>query len=285
MDRNSTLTATDLNIQVLGLCRFSFPSSGAFQIEHATIQERREALYAPHRLAQRLAWFENALLPSIMAQDDQNFTLIVLAGEDLPASYKERLSLAAAAVPRLKIIYRPAGEHRKICHDVIKASINPAVDIVVQFRLDDDDAIARDYVTTIRAETKRMAVFIREANAVAFDHNRGLAVRFINQQLDVERMQAQYWGCTLAVAMVPTHAKMILDYPHHRIWESIPTITYPQPVMFMRGIHDTNDSPAIHYTRNGQIQGGSGVKTLAKRFGIHADALLSALIVASQQTS
>jgi len=285
MDRNSTLTATDLNIQVLGLCRFSFPSSGAFQIEHATIQERREALYAPHRLAQRLAWFENALLPSIMAQDDQNFTLIVLAGEDLPASYKERLSLAAAAVPRLKIIYRPAGEHRKICHDVIKASINPAVDIVVQFRLDDDDAIARDYVTTIRAETKRMAVFIREANAVAFDHNRGLAVRFINQQLDVERMQAQYWGCALAVAMVPTHAKMILDYPHHRIWESIPTITYPQPVMFMRGIHDTNDSPAIHYTRNGQIQGGSGVKTLAKRFGIHADALLSALIVASQQTS
>jgi len=67
MDRNSTLTATDMNIQVLGLCRFSFPSSGAFQIEHATIQERREALYAPHRLAQRLAWFENALLPSIMA--------------------------------------------------------------------------------------------------------------------------------------------------------------------------------------------------------------------------
>ena len=285
MDRDNTLTTADMNIQVVGLCRFSFPSSGAFQIEHATIEERRDALYAPHRLAQRLAWFENSLLPSIMAQDDQNFTLIVLAGEDLPASYKERLSLAAAAVPRLKIIYRPAGEHRKICHDVMKASIDPAAEIVVQFRLDDDDAIARDYVATIRAETKRLAGFIQEADAVAFDHNKGLAVRYAGQQLDVERMQAQYWGCALAVAMVPTHAKMILDYPHHRIWESIPTITYPQTVMFMRGIHDTNDSPAIHYTRNGQIQGGSGVKTLAKRFGIHADALLSALIVASQQTS
>lgn len=90
------------------------------------------------------------------------------------------LGSADEAVPNLRTIYQSPGAHRRICHDVMKAAIDPAAEIVVQFCMEDDDAIARDDIKPNCTETKRMAVFNKQSNAAAFDHNRGLTTRIVD---------------------------------------------------------------------------------------------------------
>ena len=72
-------------IQVLGLCRFSYPANlDAFKTRHTTMDERKANLWSYSRMALRFFWFENVVLPCLQAQSDPDFTVLVLTGEDLP---------------------------------------------------------------------------------------------------------------------------------------------------------------------------------------------------------
>ena len=50
-------------MQVIGLCRFSYPGIGGFQIEHDSLEDRIAFLYAPERLEERFRFFECFTLP------------------------------------------------------------------------------------------------------------------------------------------------------------------------------------------------------------------------------
>ena len=54
-------------MQVIGLCRFSYPAIGGFQVEHAKIAEREAYLYAEDRMEQRFRTFESFTLPCMKA--------------------------------------------------------------------------------------------------------------------------------------------------------------------------------------------------------------------------
>ena len=49
-------------MQILGICRFSYPALGGFQIEHDSIEERCDYLYAPEQLDMRFSCFETLTL-------------------------------------------------------------------------------------------------------------------------------------------------------------------------------------------------------------------------------
>ena len=57
-------------MQVIGLCRFSYPGEGGFQVAHASLEKRIAYLYAPERLEERFRFLECFNLPSIRAQLD-----------------------------------------------------------------------------------------------------------------------------------------------------------------------------------------------------------------------
>ena len=60
----------DKLMQILGICRFSYPAMGGFQIEHGSIEARCSYLYAPERLDLRFRCFETLILRSIREQSD-----------------------------------------------------------------------------------------------------------------------------------------------------------------------------------------------------------------------
>ena len=60
-----------MTLQVIGLCWFSYPAIGGLQVDHDTIEER-------------FALFEAVALPSLRAQTDPNFDLIIVVGDQLP---------------------------------------------------------------------------------------------------------------------------------------------------------------------------------------------------------
>ncbi|MCP3879258.1 MAG: hypothetical protein GY701_12850, partial [Sulfitobacter sp.] len=50
-------------MQVLGLCRFSYPALGGFQVGHDSTADRIAYLYDPARLEERFRLFETVALP------------------------------------------------------------------------------------------------------------------------------------------------------------------------------------------------------------------------------
>ena len=138
-------------VQVLGLCRFSYPAElNGFQTRHKTMNERRAYLYSTKRLEESLFLFEHLLLPGIENQSNDDFTLMLLLGDDFPGLYRERLLALLADVPQVKPVFRASGPHRLVYRDLFLEERDPRANVVAEFRLDDDDAVAVNYVQTIR---------------------------------------------------------------------------------------------------------------------------------------
>ncbi len=229
-------------VQVLGLCRFSVPSLGAFQVEHDSIAARREMLYDPVRLVQRFVWFEHVFLPSLRVQTDPDFTMIVLLGEDFPQAWRGKLQALVADIPQIKLDFAPPREHRVICAEAMMRHIDPDAQIVAEHRLDDDDAVAVDFVAQVRRAAYRLTRFQRAQGLVGIDFCKGVLLSVMRGKVVPAPRMAQMWTPALVVLTPPDEARHILDWPHHKLWKKMPLVSLMEDVMFLRGQHDTNDS-------------------------------------------
>ena len=133
-------------MQVLGLCRFSYPALGGFQVGHDTTADRIAYLYDPARLEERFRLFETVALPCLMAQTDPDFEMIVLVGDRFPPVHLERLTALLAPLPQARIVVEPPRPHREVMKEILNKARHARSEPCVQFRFDDDDAIAVDFV-------------------------------------------------------------------------------------------------------------------------------------------
>ncbi len=264
-------------IQVLGLCRFSVPSLGAFQVEHDSIEDRRAMLYAPARLEQRFTWFEQVLLPSIAGQNDKDFTLILLIGEDLPEPWRARLLHLIQPTPQIVLETAPPENHRQICALAMAKRVEPDVFAVAQFRLDDDDAVGVNFIRRLRRDVAAQADFFGRSGQMAIDYGKGVVLRATGAEVQVEPCLTRYWTPGLALVTKPDSGKYILDYQHHLIWKHMPTLTQVDQIMFARGAHGSNDSAIPAQPHRFPLKAGQESTILRDRFGIDLGALTAAL--------
>lgn len=264
-------------VQVLGLCRFSVPGLGAFQSAPASLADRRAFLYAPSRLGQRFVWFEHVLLPSIRHQTDPDFTLVVLMGEDFPEPWRSRMTALVAGLPQIVLDFAPPADHRQMCHAAIARRIDPAAAAVMQFRLDDDDAVAIDFVERLRAELPVVWPLFARAGFVGLDFCKGVVLSDDGAAPVVTLRRALYWTPALAVLTKPDSPKHILDFPHHIVWRHMPTVTFPDEVMFLRGAHGGNDCAIEPDRRSGSLPEDRWETLLFRRFRISLAGFATAL--------
>lgn len=228
-------------MQVIGFCRFSWPAEGGFQVEHPDIAAREAYLYAPDRMAERFRHFEAICLPGLRAQTDSDFDFIVLVGTSLPQDYRDRLHGLLADFPQARIVARPSGPHRAVCQDVI----NEARDMsrpCLQFRHDDDDAVSLDFVQTLREAAADVAPLLAKHRLVGFDWNRGYVARPDSAGICAEEQVTPYWGVAQAVAVQPRVRQTIMNFGHNKILRFMPTLTFTDRPMYVRGHNDHNDS-------------------------------------------
>lgn len=257
-------------VQVQGICRFSLPCTGGFKKYHETLQERRAALYAPARLDTRCFWFEHVLLPGIAGQSDPDFTLHVVLGEDFPEPWRSRMERLMARVPQITPHWRAPEDHRAICRDVLWAGRDLDRAAVAEFRLDDDDAVAVDYVAQLRRNWPRMARLAGPNGRVALDHGRGVVIQgHADGRVDLHLLLTLCWSAGLAIFLRPEDEGIVMDFPHHKVWQRMPFVNLTDSVMFIRGDHGTNDAPT-QFAAAGRLDMPvtelDGV--LARRFGI-----------------
>lgn len=264
-------------VQALGLCRFSVPSLGAFQVEHDSIDARRAMLYAPERLSHRFLWFEHVALPSIKAQTDTDFRLIVLLGQDFPEPWLSRMQALVADVPQIVLDFAPPGPHREICAEAMRRHVEPGAQVLAQFRLDDDDAVAVDFVARLRADFAAARAVYDRGRALALDYCRGVLLTEDQGKLTPTLRRASLWTPALVLLTRPDAPKMILDYPHHLIWRHMPVLSLQDEVMFLRGAHGGNDSAIGQERRPETLPADRWPGLLLRRYGIDIAAFSTAL--------
>lgn len=268
-----------MRVQVLGLCRFSMLVNSAFQTTGNDLQANREILYDPQRLALRMRWFENLCLPPLLWQTDPDFTLILATGQDLPQPWLGRLREIAAAVPQIRLEEVAPDGHGAICKRLLEKHSDPAADVVAQFRLDDDDAVTLDYVQNVRDDHRLIAPLLRKTAPVAIDYTRGLVLQ---AQADggfaMRCEQMRLWGLGLAMYFPADRPGSIMNYRHDWIWRMMTTVSRPDRVMWIRGLHGLNDSPRTPYKpvlvemSDQQIDAA-----MLRRFGLERETLLATL--------
>lgn len=229
-------------MQVIGLCRFSYPAIGGFQVEHETVEDRIAYLYAPERLEERFRYFETITLPGIRAQSDPEFTFLILTGESLPDIYRQRLQALVADIPQAVILAYPPGEHRGTMQKVINLHRVASHEPCLQFRLDDDDAVAFTYVEKLRDAARDVAALMRNHRHVAIDFNQGYIARPGPEGIDAMPIQAPYWTPALALMLRPDVRMSVMNYSHGKVFRAMPTVTFTGEDMMLRGFNRFNDS-------------------------------------------
>ena len=93
-------------MQVIGICRFSYPALGGFKIEHASTKDRFAFLYHPTRMSERFRFFETICLPRLKSQTDPDFISLIVIADSLPEPHKRRLTRLLETVPQAVLVSR-----------------------------------------------------------------------------------------------------------------------------------------------------------------------------------
>ena len=124
---------------------------------------------APGWLERRFELFERFCLPSMAAQVESDFRWLIFFDRDTPARFRDRISDAAAKAP-INPLFVPPGDLTGVAETVARL-LDPGTRRVVTTRLDNDDAVARDYLARVR----QMAASVDDGTAINFPV--GLALR------------------------------------------------------------------------------------------------------------
>lgn len=229
-------------MQVIGLCRFSYPAIGGFQVDHDTIEERIAYLYGNDRLEERFRLMETVALPCIKAQTDEDFELIVMIGDQLPKLHRDRLHDITADVPQVRIVEEPPRPQREVTKEIFNRARKDPSKPCLQFRHDDDDAFAVDFIERLRAASHDAERITAQHKAVNFDWNKGFVAEFGPNGIASTDIFRQLYPAAMGMQIRGNCHLTIMNFAHEKIARFMPVISYAAPEMFVRSHNSSNDS-------------------------------------------
>ncbi|MEM8851224.1 MAG: glycosyltransferase [Pseudomonadota bacterium] len=268
--------------RIVGVLRFSYPAKEGFAVSQMSEAELEAHLYDDARLETRFQYLETITLPSLAAQTDQDFRCVILSGTTLPMRHRKRLRALEEAYGFLKICFMDrmgalAAAKRSYRRGLEHWGGEENCTHITGFRIDDDDAVSTDYVAKTRDISDRMLAsgLLREPTAIAF--SRGIYWNLYDaRQPFHEFRESQALG--LACAMVTTSdlPTCIYRYNHRRLACHVPTYMEPGgDYMFLRTLHDHNDSGRSIPPHAVEMATRKGRKLLGERFALDPEATMA----------
>ena len=255
---------TPFRPRIVGLVRFSYPARGGFAVEHESDAAARAFLFEPERLARRMALWEAMCLPSLAGQTDDDFTLLVLTGQSLPDEAKDRLRDGLSGLRDGRLVTMGPKPHYAALKAAF-AEVPPEGETHrITFRLDDDDALALDYVAHLRRRTRRVLRVSGWDRPAVLAFNRGLYVDTgAGRLFDATERLPLSVGTALAA---PAGHRDNVYARNHRIlpefYDSWQEATTP---MWIRSVHGDNDSEPTVVGRTG-LMDDEGIDAALARF-------------------
>lgn len=136
------------------LTRFNLPSSGAESVIRAD----------QRWLRQRVELFERYCLPSVEGQTAKGFGWLVYFDPDSPGWLLDRIAQWSSATTVLHPLFRPSVTRPELLAD-LASTIGQHHDLLATTNLDNDDAIATDFIERLQAAPRtpeRRALFLAE---------------------------------------------------------------------------------------------------------------------------
>lgn len=251
----------NVNIPVVGLCRFSYPFKAGTGFKSPV----GDLLYSDDRLSKRLSIFENILIPSIIGQTEKDFTLGILVGSDLPGWCRNRIEMACGAVNQIKIItMEPFLPHVEACSDAIK-SIRPECDnYVAEFRIDDDDGVAIDFVENVKKILSRVPCGMF-GPVLELDFPKGYHM-YVGSNIRFKETTLSHLTCAQAWLFLAQRSQTLFNYNHFKFWMRGPSLSIPSDIMYIRGVHGFND--AVSRRQLNDLDGFLYNSTIYDRFNV-----------------
>jgi hypothetical protein len=259
--------------QIVGVCRFSYPATGGFRLSTQDAHKVTETLYAPDRLRRRFAIFESVCLPSLAAQTDPDFKLVTLVGDAMPIRWRRRLKSLRGKYPFLDICaVEPTGP-LQATRRAFRVGAAEDMPFVTGFRLDDDDAVATDYVERLRsvADTLLDNGWADREMPVAIGFQSGLYWALDQSDLPLFRCsEPRLLGQGSAMVAAYDARVNIFRWNHAYLPAHVRCWTDPAPDMFLRTLHGGNDSARSIPAKAVRLATSEAVPLLRDRFGLAA---------------
>lgn len=258
-------------IQIAGMVRFSYPALSGF---------RREAdsagLMDPARLERRFHLFERLTLPSLLAQEDTDFALLVLIGEALPTPFRDRLADLLAPLTRTRIVALPPMHHYPATQAAFAQLPTDGATHLTSFRLDDDDALDKGHIARLRRQVEGLSAFVTPDRPFAVGANHGFFLHLSpdgNRLLDVTEKMPIGIGLSLTA---PVDSGLNIFRRNHRLLpQFFTTFTDADTPAFIRSIHADNDSDAHASGQVGQMTEAQVAAAVEAHFPFSARDLLA----------
>lgn len=236
---------------VIGICRFSFCGNGDWaaysQVDAETDidllrLEQAERLYDDTRMALRFHLFESFLLPSLKAQKDPNFVLIVLTSDIMPAKHLKRLRTLCDSDDRLLLVV----SDETTVHDALMPEIrrlNAGLSRpLVQFRIDDDDCLSSDYVHELRRYMQRLG----DVMPIAYSRSTGLVVTSYAEDGATRIYRATLPFNSMGTAIRVHGERTIFSFGHGALLRRFPAVVDNAGMGFLSIKIDGHDSRPVN---------------------------------------
>lgn len=194
----------------------------------------------------------------------------------MPEIYVRRLQRLILGIPQLEICAFPPLKQVDAAKEAIKHIKSPLGDFVAHFRLDDDDAIAVDFIEHLRKQFSLVANLMTSNHRVAFDYNKGLFLSHPRTALLGQLVLRRQWTAGHVIFLPHENSRTIMHFPHQRLDLRMLTITCPEPVMFVRSMNAFNASGTVDFSEQLPELSGENRKTLLQRFNISTDDFFNA---------
>lgn len=233
-------------MQVFGYIRFSYlgrSDARMSRVPGATQDDYFQRLFDPLRMETRFHFFEKICLPSIKAQTDQDFTIFIMASQDMPEPYKTRLEASVAEVPQIRVCYSDVPNILHAFRPVVKELTAKLTENSVHFRMDDDDAIGADLIANLR----KMARHAEPGTLLSLPRGFHLFSHKGRPYL-LPKVEA-FIAIGFAFVNAPDSMRNPYASAHQKAFHRVPSMMEPRPHSYIHVAHASADTHEMHNKR------------------------------------
>jgi Putative rhamnosyl transferase len=229
---------------IIGHIRFSFYGITDTRLRPDRANAAMARLYDEIRMARRFFLFERLTLPSLLAQSDQNFRIVIMSSDVMPDPYKARLlqlsDMLSDATVDFSVRRRSLFAYK---HHMFQPLGPGLAGSAIHFRLDDDDALAASFIARLRSLSRDLPAsthFSFPKGIMLFPARSGATGGV--SMIRTEPLTA----IGLAYVSDATFTRNPFSMQHRQVWRDFPVLSDPTFVAYIRTLHFNNDTSERH---------------------------------------
>lgn len=260
------------SFKTIGLVRFSVLTPTYYAERFSTLEETAAHIFSPARMELRFRLFERLCLPSLVNQSDAQFDMVVLTAESMPAQYLARLAELLDPYPNIHC--RPVGtdNHYRLLQAGYGAIPVEDVSHRILFRLDDDDALDRNFVRRTKRLVRGLARFQSDKIPFVVAQNRGFYLRCTGGPPELFDSVERAPLSTGTVLVAPVgHPHNPYRFNHRKLAQHYNLYSDISVPAFLRTIHGDNKSNPAQMGITHTLEESDIAPLLQTHFGMSLD--------------